>query len=274
VPKLARPEHHQRLADLAPMLQFDDPINIQFTSGTTGSPKGATLTHHSILNNAFLTGERLGFTEKIGSACRCALSLLRHGGGGPELHDACAAMVFPAETFDPLSTMEALAHEKCTALYGVPTMLSPCCRIRNSNVLIFRAYAPASWQARPGPIEVMRQAITDMHLPQVTIAFGMTETSPVITQTAIHDSVARRVSTVGTVFPHTEVKIVDPDNRIVPIATPGELCARGFLVMRGYWNDPERTDEAIDRGRWMHTGDLATMDADGYCNIVGRIRTW
>ncbi|HET6185284.1 MAG TPA: AMP-binding protein [Acetobacteraceae bacterium] len=261
------------LSDLADQLQFDDPINIQFTSGTTGAPKGATLTHHNILNNGYFIAEAMRFTEhdKL-----CIPVPMYHCFGMVLGVLACtthgAAMVFPGEGFDPLATLQTVAEERCTALHGVPTMF-----IAELDHPEFRRFDLSSLRTgimagAPCPIEVMRRCVETMHLSEITIAYGMTETSPVSTQTTTDDPLERRVSTVGRVFPHVEIKIVDAEGRIVPRGTPGELCTRGYLVMRGYWGDPERTAEAIDAARWMHTGDLATMDEDGYFKIVGRIK--
>ncbi len=270
---LATPAARERLAALAGTLQFDDPINIQFTSGTTGAPKGATLTHHNILNNGYFVGRALRYTEQdkvcipvpmyhcfgmvIGS-----LACMTHG----------AAMVFPGEGFDPLATMRAVAEERCTALYGVPTMFIAQLEHPEFHRFDFTSLRTGMMAGAPCPIEVMRRVIEQMHARETTIAYGMTETSPVATQTATDDPLERRVSTVGRVHPHVEVKIVDPDGRVVPRGTAGEFCTRGYSVMRGYWNDPERTAQAIDAAGWMHTGDLATMDEAGFLNIVGRIK--
>ncbi|PPQ33685.1 AMP-binding protein [Rhodopila globiformis] len=268
-----READRQRLKDLAPQLQFDDPINIQFTSGTTGLPKGATLTHHNILNNGWFIGEVLHYTEQD-KVCipvpmyHCfgmvigVLACLTHG----------AAIVFPGEGFDPLATLQTVAEYRCTSLYGVPTMF-----IAELDHPDFATFDLASLRTgvmagSPCPIEVMRRAIRDMHLTEMTICYGMTETSPVSTQTRIGDSLDKQVGTVGRPHPHVEIKIIDPDGRIVPRGEKGELCTRGYLVMQGYWEDTEKTAEAIDVAGWMHTGDLATMDADGYCAIVGRIK--
>ncbi len=262
-----------RLAELAAGLQFDDPINIQFTSGTTGLPKGATLTHHNILNNGFFLGEEMHFTpqDKI-----CIPVPLYHCFGMVIGSMACmthgSAIVLPGEGFDPLATLQTVAEERCTALYGVPTMF-----IAELDHPEFKSFDLSSLRTgmmagAPCPIEIMRRVIRDMHLTEMTIGYGMTETSPVSTQTAIGDPLERQVSTVGRVHPHLEIKIVDADGRIVPRGTPGEFCTRGYSVMLGYWDDAERTDQAIDKTGWMHTGDLATMDADGYCAIVGRIK--
>jgi fatty-acyl-CoA synthase len=255
-------------------LQFDDPINIQYTSGTTGFPKGATLSHHNILNNGYFIGEFLRYTERD-RVCipvplyHCFgmvlgnLAITTHG----------AAMVFPAESFDPLAVMQTVQKERCTSLYGVPTMF-----IAELEHPQFRAHDFASLRTgimagSPCPVEVMKKVQKDMHMPEVTICYGMTETSPVSTQSRTDDPLEKRVATVGQVHPHVEIKIVDPTTgRILPRGTPGELCTRGYSVMLGYWNDPHATREAIDAGRWMHTGDLATLDDEGYVKIVGRIK--
>ncbi|HTZ79449.1 MAG TPA: AMP-binding protein [Stellaceae bacterium] len=267
-------ERHQAQLDRqAPLLQFDDPINIQFTSGTTGAPKGATLTHHNILNNGFFIGEAMKLTaeDRI-----CIPVPLYHCFGMVLGNLACithgAAMVYPSEGFEPLAALETVEAERCTGLYGVPTMF-----IAELNHPEFRRFDLSSLRTgimagSPCPIEVMKRCTDEMHMSEVTIAYGMTETSPVSTQTSADDPLERRVSTVGRVHPHVEVKIVDSENRIVPPGTPGELCTRGYSVMLGYWNDADKTAEAIDRAGWMHTGDLATLDAEGYCNIVGRIK--
>ena len=264
--------HRTALEELARTLQFDDPINIQFTSGTTGAPKGATLTHHNILNNGWFTGEALRFTEhdKL-----CIPVPLYHCFGMVLGNLACTthgtAMVYPAESFEPLATLQTVSEEHCTALHGVPTMF-----IAQLDLPKFAEFDLASLRTgimagSPCPVEVMRRCITHMHLSEITIAYGMTETTA-STQTTTEDPLERRVSTVGRVHPHVEVKIVDSDGRIVPHGTQGELCTRGYSVMLGYWNERERTGQAIDSAGWMHTGDLATMDSSGYFNIVGRIK--
>jgi fatty-acyl-CoA synthase len=262
-----------RLRDLAGLTQFDEPINIQFTSGTTGLPKGATLTHHNILNNGYFLGKAMHYTEQDKV---CIPVPLYHCFGMVIGNLACithgAAMVLPGEGFDPLATLKAVAEERCTSLYGVPTMF-----IAELDHPEFRRFDLTSLRTgmmagAPCPIEVMRRAIRDMHLTEITIGYGMTETSPVSTQTAIGDPLEKQVSTVGRAHPNVEVKIVDAEGRIVPRGVAGEFCTRGYSVMLGYWDDEERTAQAIDRGGWMHTGDLATMDEDGYCNIVGRIK--
>ncbi len=264
---------HASLAEIALRLQFDDPINIQFTSGTTGQPKGATLTHHNILNNGFLIGERMRYTEadKV-----CIPVPLYHCFGMVIGNLAClthgSTMVLPGEGFDPLATLSTVADERCTSLYGVPTMF-----IAELDHPEFASFDLSSLRTgvmagSPCPVEVMRRCIRDMNLSEMTIAYGMTETSPVSTQTLIGDSLEKQTETVGCAHPHVEIKIVDAEGRIVPRGSTGEFCTRGYSVMLGYWNDAERTTEAVDRHGWMHTGDLATMDADGYCNIVGRIK--
>jgi fatty-acyl-CoA synthase len=262
-----------RLAGLADVLQFDDAINIQFTSGTTGAPKGATLTHHNILNNGYFIGETMKYTE-ADRVCipvplyHCfgmvigVLACLTHG----------SAMVFPGEGFDPLATLQTVAEERCTSLYGVPTMF-----IAQLDHPQFASFDLSS--LRTGvmagttcPIELMRRAIALMNLRDITICYGMTETSPVSFQTTLDDSLERRVTTVGRVHPHMEAKVIDAEGRIVAPGERGELCSRGYAVMLGYWGDEERTRGAIDAAGWMHTGDLATIDAEGYCTIVGRIK--
>ncbi len=265
--------HRRELAELSATLQFDDPINIQFTSGTTGAPKGATLTHHNILNNGYFIGEAQRLTERDRV---CIPVPLYHCFGMVLGNLACithgAAMVYPSEGFDPLATLQAVEAERCTALYGVPTMFIAELGHPEFERFDLSSLRTGIMAGSPCPIEVMKRCVADMHMHEVTIAYGMTETSPVSTQTSHDDPLERRVGTVGRVHPHVEIKIVDTDGRIVPPGTAGELCTRGYSVMLGYWDEPERTAEAIDRSRWMHTGDLATLDEDGYCNIVGRIK--
>jgi fatty-acyl-CoA synthase len=255
-------------------LQFDDPINIQYTSGTTGFPKGATLSHHNILNNGYFIGEACRYTE----ADRVCIPVPFYHCFGMVLGNlACtthgAAIVIPEAGFEPVPTLQAVAEERCTSLYGVPTMFIAELECPEFETFDLTSLRTGIMAGSPCPVEVMKQVVSRMHMEEVTIAYGMTETSPVSTQTVPEDSLDHRVSTVGRVHPHVEIKIVDPETgRVVERGTPGELCTRGYSVMTGYWNDPERSAEAIDAAGWMHTGDLATMDADGYVNIVGRIK--
>jgi fatty-acyl-CoA synthase len=255
-------------------LDTDEPINIQYTSGTTGFPKGATLSHHNILNNGFFVGELCNYTE----ADRICIPVpfyhcfgMVMGNLAATSHGAC--MVIPAPSFDPVATLEAVRAERCTSLYGVPTMF-----IAELSAPGFADYDLSSLRTgimagSPCPVEVMKQVMSQMSMREVSICYGMTETSPVSTQTRRDDSVDRRVSTVGRVGPHLEVKVIDPDSgQTVPRGTPGELCTRGYSVMLGYWEQPDKTTEAIDAARWMHTGDLAVMDSDGYLAITGRIK--
>jgi fatty-acyl-CoA synthase len=255
-------------------LDTDDPINIQYTSGTTGFPKGATLSHHNILNNGFFVGELCNYTE----ADRICIPVpfyhcfgMVMGNLAATSHGAC--MVIPASTFDPVATLQAVQAERCTSLYGVPTMF-----IAELSTPDFADYDLSSLRTgimagSPCPVEVMKQVIERMSMTEVSICYGMTETSPVSTQTRADDSLDRRVSTVGRVGPHLEVKVIAPETgRTVPRGTPGELCTRGYSVMLGYWGQPDKTAEAVDAAHWMHTGDLAIMDADGYLAITGRIK--
>ena len=263
----------RRLAAIAEELQFDDPINIQFTSGTTGFPKGATLSHHNILNNGFFAGRAMRFTERD----RLCIPVPLYHCFGMVLGNLCclthgAAMVYPSDGFDPLATLEAIEAERCTAVHGVPTMFIAQMDHPDFEKFDLSSLRTGIMAGSPCPIEVMKRAIERMRLSEITIAYGMTETSPASFQGSTHDSIERRVSTVGRALPHVEAKVIDAEGRIVPRGTAGELLTRGYLVMLGYWNDEEKTREAIDAAGWMHTGDLATIDAEGYCNIVGRIK--
>ena len=262
------------LAGQQAALSPDDPINIQYTSGTTGFPKGATLSHHNILNNGYFVGMICGYTP----ADRVCIPVpFYHCFGMVMGNLACTSngctMVIPAPGFDPRATLEAVSQERCTSLYGVPTMF-----IAELNHPDFGSYDLSSLRTgimagSPCPVEIMKQVVSRMGMEEVTICYGMTETSPVSTQTRAGDSLERRVSTVGRVHPHLEIKLVDPVTGLtVPRGQAGELCTRGYSVMLGYWNEPDKTAEAIDSARWMHTGDLAIMDAHGYVNITGRIK--
>ncbi|MCH8971202.1 MAG: AMP-binding protein [Acidobacteria bacterium] len=262
------------LAVRAESLDARDPINIQYTSGTTGRPKGATLSHRSILNNARFVGDACAYTEEDRV---CIPIPFYHCFGMVMGNLACsvfgATMVVPSPTFDPEAVLRALQDERCTSLYGVPTMF--VAQLGHPGLADFdlSSMRTGIMAGSPCPTEVMRRVIDDMGMGEVTIAYGMTETSPVSTQTSTDDSVEHRVSTVGRVLPHVESKIVDPDTgELVPRGEGGEYCTRGYHVMLGYWNDPEKTADAIDADGWMHSGDLATMDDDGYVNIVGRIK--
>ena len=255
-------------------LDIDDPINIQYTSGTTGFPKGATLSHHNILNNGFFVGELCNYTE----ADRICIPVpfyhcfgMVMGNLAATSHGAC--MVIPAPTFDPVATLEAVQAEHCTSLYGVPTMFIAELSAPGFDHYDLSSLRTGIMAGSPCPVEVMKQVIERMSMTEVGICYGMTETSPVSTQTRADDSVDRRVSTVGRVGPHLEVKVIDPaTGRTVPRGPPGELCTRGYSVMLGYWEQPEKTAEAVDSAHWMHTGDLAVMDEDGYLAITGRIK--
>ncbi|WP_328332948.1 MULTISPECIES: AMP-binding protein [unclassified Streptomyces] len=263
-----------RPVELDAALSCDDPINIQYTSGTTGFPKGATLSHHNILNNGFFVGELVGYTEQD----RICLPVpfyhcfgMVMGNLAATSHGAC--IVIPAPSFDPGATLRAVEQERCTSLYGVPTMF-----IAELNHPDFAAYDLSSLRTgimagSPCPAEVMKRVVAEMHMAEVSICYGMTETSPVSTQTRRDDDLERRTGTAGRVLPHLEVKVVDPATGVtVERGEPGELCTRGYSVMLGYWEEPQRTAEVIDAGRWIHTGDLAVIREDGYVQIVGRIK--
>jgi fatty-acyl-CoA synthase len=264
----------QALAAREALNQFDDPINIQFTSGTTGFPKGATLSHHNILNNGFIVGEMIRCTEQDRI---CIPVPFYHCFGMVMGNLACtshgACMVVPAEAFDPAATLQTIAEERCTTIYGVPTMFIAQLAQPDFATYDLTSLRTGIMAGSPCPVEVMKKVQSVMHVPEVTICYGMTETSPVSTQSGVDDPLDRRVSTVGRVHPHVEIKIVNPETgAIVPHGTPGELCTRGYSVMLGYWGDDDNTKRAIDPAGWMHTGDLATVDDEGYVNIVGRIK--
>jgi fatty-acyl-CoA synthase len=263
----------EKVDERAATLNFDDPINIQYTSGTTGFPKGATLSHHNILNNGFFVGEICGYTE---AERICVPVPFYHcfgmvmGNLSSTSHGAC--VVIPAPGFDPAATLHAVAQERCTSLYGVPTMFIAELGAPEFAATDLSSLRTGIMAGSPCPVEVMKRVVSEMHMDEVTICYGMTETSPVSTQTRADDSLDRRVSTVGRVHPHVEVKVIDPETDLpVPLGTTGELCTRGYSVMIGYWDEPEKTAEVLRQG-WMHTGDLAVMDSEGYLNIVGRIK--
>ncbi|WP_454196094.1 AMP-binding protein [Nocardia sp. Marseille-Q1738] len=263
-----------RLTALAALLSTDDPINIQYTSGTTGFPKGATLSHHNILNNGYFVGELCGYTEQD----RICVPVPFYHCFGMVMGNLAstshgAAIVIPAPSFDPGATLAAVEAERCTSLYGVPTMFIDMLAELDSATPDLSTLRTGIMAGSPCPVEVMKRVIDRMGMREVCICYGMTETSPVSTQTRRDDSIDRRTATVGRVGPHLEVKIVDPATGLtVPRGEPGELCTRGYSVMLGYWDDPDRTAEAIDAARWMHTGDIGVMDHDGYLTITGRIK--
>jgi len=264
----------EQLSEQQRQQEFDDPINIQYTSGTTGFPKGATLSHHNILNNGYFVARQQNFTQ---NDRLCIPVPLYHCFGMVLGNLGCithgATMVYPSEGFEPLAVMKAVQEEKCTALYGVPTMFIAELGHPKFNTFNLSSLRTGVMAGSPCPVEVMKQVINLMHMTEVEICYGMTETSPVSTQTRIDAPLDKRVGTVGLVSPHLEIKIVDPaTGKIVPVGTSGEFCTRGYSVMLGYWNNPAATSASIDSARWMHTGDLATMDAEGYLKIVGRIK--
>ena len=264
----------EQLAEVQGSLFFDEAINIQYTSGTTGYPKGATLSHHNILNNGYLVTEIMKFTDQD----RLIIPVpLYHCFGMVMGNLGCiaqgATMIYPSEGFEPAAVLEAVEVESATALYGVPTMFIAELEHPDFNNYDLSSLRTGIMAGSPCQVEVMKQVNDLMNMKEVEIAYGMTETSPVSTQTRHDAPIEKRVSTVGRVLPHTEIKIIDPETgQVVPVGEKGELCTRGYCVMLGYWNDPEKTKAAIDDARWMHTGDLATMDEDGYFNIVGRIK--
>jgi len=266
-------KHRKRIAELGNELQPDDEINIQFTSGTTGLPKGATLTHFNILNNGYFVARALRLTNRDRM---CIPVPLYHCFGMVMGNLGCvthgAAMVYPSEGFDAKLTLQSVVQEKCTVLYGVPTMFIAELDHPEFGTFDLRSLRTGIMAGAPCPIEVMKRVTHDMHMSEVTIAYGMTETSPVSFQSGVDDPLDRRVSTVGRIHPHLQVKIVDEQGRIVPRGVQGQLLTRGYSVMRGYWDDAEKTGEAIDAAGWMRTGDLGTIDAEGYCNITGRLK--
>jgi len=273
VARMGGDRHRQQLAELGAALQFDDPVNIQFTSGTTGSPKGVTLTHHNILNNGYFTGRAMRLTEQD----RICIPVPLYHCFGMVMGNLASVttgttMVYPGEGFDPLATLRTIEQEKCTALYGVPTMFIAELDHPEFRTFNLKSLRTGIMAGAPCPIEVMKRVNTEMNMREVTIAYGMTETSPVSFQSATDDPLERRVSTVGRIHPHVEVKVVDLEGRIVKRGERGELCTRGYSVMLGYWEETEKTADVLDANGWMHTGDLAVIDDQGYCNIVGRIK--
>jgi fatty-acyl-CoA synthase len=273
VAKMGGARHREQLAELRKILQFDDAVNIQFTSGTTGSPKGVTLTHHNILNNGYFVGRAMRLTENDRI---CTPVPLYHCFGMVMGNLASvtlgATMVYPGEGFDPLATLQTMEREKCTALYGVPTMFIAELDHPEFARFNLKSLRTGIMAGAPCPIEVMKRVNNEMNMGEVTIAYGMTETSPVSFQSSTDDPLERRVSTVGRIHPHVEVKVVDLEGRVVPRGMRGELCTRGYSVMLGYWDEAEKTADVLDANGWMHTGDIAIIDAEGYCNIVGRIK--
>lgn len=271
--ELGGPTERARIGELALQLQFDDPINIQFTSGTTGSPKGATLTHHNLLNNGFFVGEAMRMSEQDRL---CIPVPLYHCFGLTMSNLNCmthgATMVFPSEWFDPLAVLQTVEAERCTAIQGVPAMFIAELEHPEFRRFNFHSLRTGIMAGAPCPIQVMRRVVEQMNLREITIAYGMTETSPVSFQSAVDDPLERRVSTVGRIHPHLEVKIIDTAGHIVPRGIPGEILTRGYSVMLGYWDAPALTAEAVDQAGWMHTGDIGVFDEEGYCNIVGRIK--
>jgi fatty-acyl-CoA synthase len=258
----------------AATLGFDDPINIQYTSGTTGFPKGATLSHHNILNNGYFVGHLLGYTEDD----RVCVPVPFYHCFGMVMGNLGATsngstIVIPAPAFDPAATLQAVQDERCTSLYGVPTMFIAELALADFPTYDLSSLRTGIMAGSPCPVEVMKRVVTEMNMDEVTIMYGMTETSPVSTMTRREDDLEHRTATVGTVMPHVEVQIVDPESGLtLPRGAPGEVCTRGYSVMLGYWDAPEQTADAIDGAGWMHTGDLGTMDDDGYVAIVGRIK--
>jgi fatty-acyl-CoA synthase len=273
VSRMGGERHREQIAELGKTLQFDDPVNIQFTSGTTGSPKGVTLTHHNILNNGYFTGRAMRLTEKD----RICIPVPLYHCFGMVMGNLAsvtlgATMVYPGEGFDPLTTLQTIEQEKCTTLYGVPTMFIAELDHPEFSKFNLSSLRTGIMAGAPCPTEVMKRVNSEMNMREVTIAYGMTETSPVSFQSATDDPLERRVSTVGRIHPHVEVKVVDLDGKIVPRGERGELCTRGYSIMLGYWDEAEKTADVLDKNGWMHTGDIAVIDDEGYCNITGRIK--
>jgi fatty-acyl-CoA synthase len=273
VARMGGDRHRDQLRTLGETLQFDDPVNIQFTSGTTGSPKGVTLTHHNILNNGYFVGRAMRLSE----ADRICIPVPLYHCFGMVMGNLAsltlgATMVYPGEGFDPLATLKTIEEEQCTTLYGVPTMFIAELDHPEFSRFDLKSLRTGIMAGAPCPIEVMKRVNAEMNMGEVTIAYGMTETSPVSFQSAVDDPVERRVSTVGRIHPHVEVKVVDLEGKVVPRGERGELCTRGYSVMLGYWDELEKTADVLDQNGWMHTGDLAVIDDEGYCNIVGRIK--
>jgi len=273
IPDLASSADWQDVENLQERLQFDDPINIQFTSGTTGTPKASTLTHHNIVNNAHFVGLQMKLTD----ADRMCIPVPMYHCFGMVLGTLCCAahaatMVFPSEGFDAAAVLEAVERERCTVLHGVPTMFISELEVPDFRDRDLSSLRTGIMAGAPCPVELMHRVMKKMHLEEITIAYGMTETGPVSFQTSVDDPVDRRVTTVGRVLPHVEIKIVNDQGHIVPRGTTGELLTRGYCVMPYYWNDPERTDKAIDSAHWIASGDIAVIDDDGYCQIVGRLK--
>lgn len=273
IPDLAEEEHYERLEEIEKSLTCHDAINVQFTSGTTGSPKGATLTHHNILNNAQFCAQGMHLSDEDRL---CVPVPLYHCFGMVMSVLACltvgATIVFPAEAFEPVSVLEAVEAEGCTGLQGVPTMFIAELAVPNFKDYDLSSLRTGIMAGAPCPIEVMKRVISEMHMSECTIAYGMTETSPVSFQTHIEDPIERKTSSVGRIHPHAEVKLIDENGKTVPRGTQGELCTRGYLVMKGYWGDEERTADVLDANGWMHTGDLGVIDEEGYCHITGRVK--
>lgn len=273
IPERASKDQFQRADALSQTLQFDDPINIQFTSGTTGAPKAATLTHHNIVNNAYFVGLQM----RINQNDKMCIPVPMYHCFGMVLGTLCcvatgATMVFASAGFDPHSVLDVVQNEHCTALHGVPTMFIAELDREDFGNYDLSCLRTGIMAGAPCPVELMKRVINDMHLKQITIAYGMTETGPVSFQTSVDDPEERRVTTVGRVLPHIEIKIVDDAGKVVPTGQPGELMTRGYCVMPGYWRDPEKTTASIDQAGWIASGDIATLDQQGYCQIVGRLK--